>query len=79
MKIFTLEFWITVDKWLNKKVLNGQDETISDRMGENLLEGKKGCCNFQYHLCKLLSWLERIFTNRKDKVRHCIESIEEID
>lgn len=79
MNPFTKEFWLKVDVWINEKVFRGQDETMSDRMGENLLEGKKGCCNWQYHLCKLLSWIEKTITKRDGKVRHCIESIEEID
>jgi hypothetical protein len=29
---------IIFDIWLNRKVFRGQKETMSDRMGENLLE-----------------------------------------
>jgi hypothetical protein len=69
-------FWnalIAIDIWVNVKVFRGQRETMSDRMGENLLEKDYGCCKWRVAVCKVLSWID------PRKGNHCIESIEIID
>lgn len=69
-------FWnalIAIDTWVNVKVFRGQDETMSDRMGENLVEKKYGCCKWRVGICKLLSWIDL------RKGNHCVDSIEKID
>ena len=64
---------IIFDIWINRKVFRGQDETMSDRMGENLLEKDYGCCKWRVIVCKVLSRID------PRKGNHCIESIEKID
>lgn len=69
-------FWtalITLDIWVNVKVFRGQKETMSDRMGENLIEKDYGCCKWRVVVCKVLSWVD------PRKGNHCVESIEKID
>ena len=67
------KYLIMLDVWINVRIFKGQKETISDRLGENLLEKKYGCCKWRVGLCKILSWLDPRTGN------HCIESIEKID
>jgi len=77
-KIFTFKFWLRVDKNANAELFNGErKETMSSRMGRRLQKGFKGFLNWRYNLCKALSFIEKVLTKRKDKVRHCIESIKE--
>ena len=77
-KIFTKDFWLRVDHNANKEVFDGdRKETMSARMGRRLLKGYKGFLNWRHTLCEILSFIEKVFTKRKDKVRHCIESIKE--
>lgn len=64
---------IIIDIWLNRKVFRGQDETMSDRMGENLLEKDYGCCKWRVVVCKVLSCID------PRKGNHCIKSIEEVE
>lgn len=64
---------LALDTWINVKVFRGQNETMSDRMGEQLLVNNHGCCRWRLHICKILSFLD------PRKGNHCIESIEEID
>lgn len=68
-----LKYLIELDIWVNNKVFRGQKETISDRLGENLLEKKYGCCKWRVIVCKFLSFVDPRDGN------HCIESIEKID
>lgn len=67
------KYLIALDVWFNVKVFRGQEETMSDRMGENLLEKKYGCCKWRMVVCKILSWLD------PRKGNHCIDSIDKID
>ena len=67
------DFLIRLDVWINVHIFNGQNETISDRLGEHLLIKDYGCCRWRVCLCKILSWLDPRPGN------HCIEAIEEID
>lgn len=67
------KYLIAIDVWVNRKVFRGQDETMSDRMGENLLEKKYGCCKWRVIVCKVLSWID------PRKGNHCIESIEGVE
>lgn len=67
------ELLIKIDVWINQYLFRGQKETMSDRMGEDILEKKYGCCKWRVRLCNFLSWLD------PRKGNHCIESIEEID
>ena len=64
---------IKLDVWVNVKIFKGQNETISDRLGEHLLVRDYGCCKWRKALCKFLSVLDPRPGN------HCIEAIEEID
>lgn len=64
---------LAFDVWSNVKIFRGQKETMSDRMGENLLEKDYGCCKWRVVVCKFLSFLDPRPGN------HCIESIEKID
>lgn len=69
-------FWdylIFADIWANVHIFKGQKETMSDRMGENLLQKKYGCCKWRLIVCKILSAID------PRKGNHCIESIEKID
>jgi hypothetical protein len=70
---FSKQDWIDFDVWVNVKLFRGQDETISDRLGENLLEGKYGFLGWRLNLCQILSWID------PSKGNHCIEAIEEIE
>ena len=64
---------IILDIWINRKVFRGQNETISDRLGEHLLEKKYGCCKWRVLVCKFLSFVD------PRKGNHCIDSIDKID
>ena len=64
---------IKLDVWVNVVIFKGQNETISDRLGEHLLVKDYGCCKWRKHFCMFLSWLDPRPGN------HCIEAIEEID
>lgn len=67
-------YYLTIlDVWLNRKVFKGQEETMSDRMGENLLEKDYGCCKWRVAVCKVLSWID------PRKGNHCVEAIDKID
>lgn len=62
---------LRLDKNINADVFNGdRAETMSERMGENILEKDYGCCKWKVAVCKILSWLD------PRKGNHCIESIE---
>jgi len=76
-KIFTIRFWLDVDIWLNQKLFNGRRETMSERMGRMLLKGKNGFLNWRYHLCRMLSAIERQF--KKGVIRHCKDSVRKED
>lgn len=64
---------IALDVWFNVKVFRGQKETMSDRMGEDLLKKRYGCCKWRVLVCKILSFID------PRKGNHCVESIEKID
>ena len=64
---------IKVDVWVNVFIFRGQRETMSDRMGEQLLKKNYGCCKWRKVVCKVLSIID------PRKGNHCIESIEIID
>jgi hypothetical protein len=67
------ETLIWIDVWLNVRVFRGQKETMSDRMGENLIEKNYGCCKWRVAVCRVLSFID------PRKGNHCIDSVEKID
>jgi hypothetical protein len=67
-------FWnilISLDQFANTLCGGDPDETMSSRMGRNLVEGNKGKIAWRVKLCKILSILDPRDGN------HCIESIGE--
>ena len=74
MFLFEKSFWLRVDRNANSELFEGdRKETISSRLGRRLIKGKKGFLNWRYHFCRVLSFIERTFTNRK--VKHCEDSV----
>jgi hypothetical protein len=67
------ETLIWIDVWLNVRVFRGQKETMSDRMGENLIEKNYGCCKWRVAVCRVLSFID------PRKGNHCVDSIDKID
>jgi hypothetical protein len=64
---------VAFDRWLNVNVFRGQNETISDRLGEDLLKKKYGCCKWRVVVCKVLSWIDQRRGN------HCLKAIRGIE
>jgi len=67
-------FWnilISMDQFVNTLFGGNPDETMSSRMGRNIVRGDNGKLNWRVTLCKFLSWLDPRDGN------HCKESIGE--
>ncbi len=64
LKIYFWNILISVDQFINTLLGGDPDETMSSRMGKNILAGK---CK----ICKAICWVLNIF--QKD---HCMKSIE---
>ena len=65
-------FWnilISIDQLVNTLFGGNPDETISSRLGRNLMEGNNGKGKWRLRLCKALSFLDPRSGN------HCKESI----
>jgi hypothetical protein len=78
LKIFTKKFWLRVDRNANAEVFEGdREETMSSRMGRMLFKGDRGFLGWRIATCKVLSWIEKLFTDRKDNVKHCKESVKD--
>jgi len=65
-------FWniiISLDQLVNTFCGGNPDETMSSRMGRNIVRGDNGKFNWRVTVCKLLSWLD------PRKGNHCEKSI----